>query len=113
MRWLALQLLLASASPLAYADDPGGGVRPRHSVEVLDDQAKIDDVISRMRQHPSPPPVEQKAPPEKIQGVRPHAPEHPKADGKKVDADDKAKAQERWRREHEHGGADRPAHRHR
>jgi hypothetical protein len=52
--------LLAAAAGAARADDTSqGGVRPRATVEVIDDKAEIDDVISRLQRAP---PVEKVAP---------------------------------------------------
>jgi len=59
-RWVLACALVAAAGGLAFADDTR--VRTSATVEVIDDKAQIDDVISRLRtqqaldkaQHPTP-----------------------------------------------------------
>ena len=50
--WLLLPVVLAGAT-LARGEEPRSQVRATTTVEVLDDKAQIDDVISRLKQHPA------------------------------------------------------------
>jgi hypothetical protein len=93
--------LVAALACAARADDTRQKVKPRTTVEVLDDKAQIDDVISRLR---SAPPVDKTA--EKpLRDERPPLPEAVNAAVKKAPpaVDPKGDASH-WRRPHQRGG---------
>jgi hypothetical protein len=100
MRWLALPLALLAAQ-VARAD-PQKGVRPRHTVEVLDDRAQIDDVIARLKQQPAP--ERSPASADSLKSERPPLPPEAAPNAKKAAHAADVKSGERWRRPHHDRG---------
>jgi hypothetical protein len=90
-----------AAGQVAYAD-PQTGVRPRHTVEVLDDRAQIDDVISRLKQQPAP--ERSSASADSLKNERPPLPPDAAPSAKKGSHNPEVKSGERWRRPHHDRG---------
>ena len=107
MRRVALALVFAAAlGGAARAQDPRSGVKPKATVEVLDDKAQIDDVISRMKQAPPDKQHVDPQPPSELKSQRPPLSTVQPPD-KKGQVTPEAKPQH-WRSSHRERGSGTP-----
>jgi len=107
---LVLAVACGILPQLARADDPRpsadgrSNVKPQSTVEVLDDKAQIDDVITRLRQTPTDKAAPARTPPEELKSNRPPLSTVQPPDLKKQPNDKGA----RWRQSHRERGSGTP-----
>ena len=95
--------LVAATSGVAFADDTR--VRTSATVEVIDDKAQIDDVISRLKQAPPPEHQRADAPPADLKSQRPPLSTVQPPEKKGAVTPEKAP---RWRTSHRERGSGTP-----
>jgi hypothetical protein len=105
---LAVALACGILPQLARADDPRetrSNVKPQSTVEVLDDKAQIDDVITRLRQTPAEKQATPEHAPADLKSARPPLSTVQPPEIKKQPANDK---NARWRQSHRERGSGTP-----
>ena len=105
---LALAVACGILPQLARADDPRethSGVKPQSTVEVLDDNAQIDEVIKRVRETPEKHESAQPTPPGDLKSQRPPLSTVQPPEIKKQPANDK---NARGRQSHRERGSGTP-----